>query len=107
MRVLLDENMPADLSSLLTPHEARTVPQMGWAGTKNGALLERASGQFEAFVTMDIGLSYQQSLQRRPFGVVMVRAFSNRMEHLRPLALPIIEALDGIEPGELRFVGAA
>lgn len=106
MRVLLDENIPADLAQCLAPHETRTVPQMGWSGTTNGALLERASGHFDAFVTMDVGLSFQQNLADRPFGIVLVRAASNRMVDLRPLAPAIVDALNGVVPGKMARVSA-
>jgi len=36
MRVLLDEQLPRQLASLLLGHEVRTVQQVGWAGLKNG-----------------------------------------------------------------------
>jgi hypothetical protein len=40
----------------LTGHSVSTVPRLGWAGAKNGALLERASGVVDVFVTMDTDL---------------------------------------------------
>jgi hypothetical protein len=41
-----------------------TVPQKGWSKTKNGALLRLAeSAGFDAFLTADQSLQYQQNLQ--------------------------------------------
>ena len=37
----------------LTGHVVMTVPDAGWAGMSNGALLARIAGHYEAFVTMD------------------------------------------------------
>ena len=105
MRVLLDENLPWDLVSALSGHETETVVGMGWGGVKNGELLRRATGRFEAFVTMDSNLSFQQSIARQTFGILVISAFSNRMEHLRPLVPDILAALDGIGAGQLRRVG--
>ncbi len=62
MRVLLDECVPQRLRHQLTGHEVWTVPQMGWASEKNGALLRLAEGEFDALVTTDQRLSYQQSV---------------------------------------------
>ena len=56
MRVLLDENLPHDLTGALIGHSVSTVQALGWAGTKNGALLKRASGLIDALVTMDRNL---------------------------------------------------
>lgn len=36
--------MPRKLGRELPDHEVRTVVEMGWGGTKNGALLRRAGG---------------------------------------------------------------
>ena len=38
MRVLLDECLPRKLKRELQGHHVSTVPEMGWAGVKNGAL---------------------------------------------------------------------
>lgn len=106
MRVLLDENVPVDLASLLGVHDVDTVSGLGWSGVKNGELLRRMQGRFDALVTMDRKLPHQQNLAVHPFGVVLIEAPSNRMVHLRPLVSEILAALDGIPPGELKRVGA-
>ena len=106
MRVLLDENVPVDLASLVGGHDVETVSGLGWDGVKNGELLLRMRGGFDALVTMDRKLPHQQNLAVQAFGVVLVEAPSNRMIHLRPLVPAILAALDGIRPGELRRVGA-
>ena len=85
MRVLLDENVPVDLASLLGGHDVETVSGLDWDGVKNGELLLRMRGRFDALVTMDRKLPHQQNLAVQPFGVVLVAAPSNRMIHLRPL----------------------
>lgn len=62
MRVLLDENVPRKLKHRLTPdHEVVTVPEQGWAGLLNGALLRAADAEFDAFVTLDRGIVHQQT----------------------------------------------
>jgi len=53
MKVLLDECMPKRLADRLSGHEVKTVPQMGWAGIKNGELLALAENEFEIFLTVD------------------------------------------------------
>jgi hypothetical protein len=45
---LLDENLPHDLIAGLVGHSVATVQGLGWAGTKNGDLLRRASGVTDA-----------------------------------------------------------
>lgn len=97
--------MPVDLGPALAGHEVATVSSLGWEGVENSELLRRAAGRFDALLTMDQGLPSQHDVPALPLGVVLVRARSNRMVHLRPL-VPAIQALEGLRPGELRRVGA-
>jgi hypothetical protein len=39
MKVLLDESLSKRLAHVIEGHEVQTLPQMGWAGMKNGALM--------------------------------------------------------------------
>ena len=106
MRVLLDENLPLDLVPELVGHEVETVSSRGWAGVKNSELMRRAGGPFDAFVTMDRNIEFQQNIPSLPLGIILVRAASNRLVHLRPLVPSILEALQGLRKGELRRVSA-
>ena len=74
MRALLDENLPHDLIATLVGHEVVTVQGLGWAGTTNGDLLKRASGQVDALVTMDRKLDREHDLSALPFGVIVIAA---------------------------------
>ena len=107
MRVLLDENLPYDLIAALAGRSVSTVSGLGWAGTKNGALLKRASDVTDAFVTMDGKLEYQQDISVLPFGVVVVGASSNRMPDLMPLVPEMLSALERVRPGKVEHVGRA
>jgi len=105
VHVLLDENLPIGLVAELPGHSVETVVGLGWSGIKNGELLRRAADRFEALVTMDRNLECQQPLVVQPFGVVLVRAASNRMRDLLPLVPRILAALDDLAPGEVRTAG--
>jgi hypothetical protein len=52
---------------------------------KNGTLLARVAGQFDAFVTVDRNLAFQQRIDNLPFAVVVLRARTNRLADLRHL----------------------
>jgi hypothetical protein len=94
-----------DLSSELRGHAVETVVDCGWAGIKNGDLLRRMRGHHDVLITMDRGIEFQQPISALPFGIVIVRAASNRIEHLRPLVPAIIAAIAAIEPGRVERVG--
>ena len=105
MRVLLDENLPHDLAGALTGHAVSTVQGLGWAGTRNGALLRRAGDVCDVFVSMDGNIEHQQNLTRLSVSVVVVDAPSNRMADLLPLIPELREAIQTARPGEVRHVG--
>lgn len=98
MRLLLDESVPARLARALPLHEVRTVVGMGWSGVKNGRLLALAADGFDAFITVDKNLPYQQNLAALPVAVVVLDAPSNELHALLPL-VPVLEArLTTLEP---------
>ena len=105
MRVLLDEQLPLDLAAALQGHSVDTVVGRGWAGITNGELLRRMRGEYEALVTMDQGIEFQQNLTGLPFGVLLLRAPSNRMVHLQPLVPAILDVLSALKPGQFHRIG--
>ena len=107
MRVLLDECLPGrKLKPAFADHDVWTVAEMGWRGVKNGALLARAEPAFDAFVTVDRSLRYQQNVPGRTLLIVVLRAPSNRLEHLLPLLAVANEALRTGRAGTVVEVGA-
>jgi hypothetical protein len=105
VRVRLDEQLPVDLVAMLGGHSATAVVSRGWAGVKNGDLLRRMRGEYDALLTMDQGIEFQQNIAVLPFGVLLVLAPSNRMVHLQLLVPAILDALPGLQPGQLRRIG--
>jgi predicted nuclease of predicted toxin-antitoxin system len=105
VRVLLDEHLPVDLAPTLPGHDIDTVVGRGWAGITNGELLQRMRGEYGVLVTMDRGIEHQQNISALPFGVILVRAASNRLAHLLPLVPSIREAIAAAKPGQIQRVG--
>jgi hypothetical protein len=102
MRILLDECVPRPLKRQLTQYDVSTVTEMGWAGTKNGALLKRMQAeQFTILLTTDQNLRYQQNLQQAGVAVVVMVALSNRLPDLIPLIPQVCEVLETIAPGQV------
>jgi hypothetical protein len=83
-----------------------TVPQRGWAGIKNGDLLALAEREFDVFITVDRKISVQQDLTRFQIAVVLLRAATSRLEHIRPLAPALLEALGPAPKGALTVIGS-
>ncbi len=105
MRILLDESLPRKLALEFTGHEAQTVQQRGWSGLKNGVLLRTASQEFQVFLKGDQNLGFQQNPATLPIAVIILVAVNNRIETLRPLVPEVLEALQGLSPGQLVRVG--
>ncbi|HEY9421259.1 MAG TPA: DUF5615 family PIN-like protein [Thermoanaerobaculia bacterium] len=106
MRVLVDESLPQELVEELGLPGTRTVAEQGWAGLKNGALLERAqSVGFTVFLTADQNLPYQQNLAAHDIAVVVLKARRNRIQDLRPLLPAIRQALTIVAPGQVLRLG--
>lgn len=102
MKLLLDENLPHDLRRELTGHDAYTVQYLGWSGITNGELLARAAASgFDALLTMDSGVPYQQNLPTLPVAVVVLQAASNDINDLLPLVPNLLNALRDLKPRTL------
>ncbi len=101
MRLLLDENVDKRLKrSFPEEHEVVTVTEAGWSGKNNGELLRLAEKEFDAFVTTDRGIPYQQNLSRFDLCVIVLEAKSNSYEDLASLMDRINAALGDVIPGE-------
>ncbi len=105
MRLLLDEMLPRRLAPLFAPEmEAITVRQRGWTAKTNGELLAAAQGEFDALVTMDRNMPFQQNLANVDLAIVLLEAPSNRLVDLSPLVEKAKFALSEARPGELVYV---
>src|SRR3954451_10090804 len=98
MRILLDECVPRRLKRELPDHTVQTVPEAGWAGIKNGALLKLADASFDVFVTVDRGMRYQQNVGAHDIAVIMLVVRHTMFEWVQPLCSALLEALDQAEP---------
>ena len=107
MRVLLDECVPRPLKQQLPEHEVSTVQDVGWAGRRNGELLELIrSSEFEVFVTTDQNIEKQQNIREAGVRVVVLVAKSNKLGALLPLVPQLKDALGKVTPDEVLHVGA-
>lgn len=82
MRILLDECLPKRLKRDLIGHDARTVPEMGWASCQNGDLLGLAQHEFDVFLTVDRNSHFRSASTLAPSATtpsVMIRMSSRRL----------------------------
>jgi predicted nuclease of predicted toxin-antitoxin system len=105
VKLLLDECVDRRFAKELLGHFVKTVPQMGWATIKNGELLALAEQEFDVFITVDRNLSFQQNQSKFNIAVLVLRAQSNRLADLKPLAPKILSMLDTLTKGKAETVG--
>jgi hypothetical protein len=104
MKLLLDECIDRKLAKEFVGYEVKTVPQMGWAGVKNGQLLTLAEAEFDVFITVDRNLSFQQNLPQFNIAVIVLQVSSNRLADLKPLAPKVLEVLGVVVKGQATLV---
>ena len=77
-----------------------SVPLIGWAGLKNGALLTEAEKHFDVLLTMDSNMVHQQNLALFRIAVIALKARSNRLADTRPLMPKVLVPTGiGVSPG--------
>jgi hypothetical protein len=67
-------------------------------------LLKLADGQFDALVTVDQGIEYQQHLSDLKISIVVMLAASNDVDDLPRLLASVEQALASLRAGEVRRV---
>ena len=104
MKLLFDESLPRGLRRLLTDHTAITVQEQGWAGVSNGKLLRLAEKEFDAFLTADQNLQYQQNLVGFEIAVFVLAARTTRLQDLAPLVPRLLAELRGTIAGQVIII---
>lgn len=105
MRILLDENLDWRLKRSLPGHSVESVARLGWAGLQNGQLLRSAiASGFEALVTMDGNMVYQQDLSAYSISVLVLRARTNRLQDTQPLMASLLRMLAQAPKGKRTII---
>ena len=105
MRVLLDACVPTRLARELPGHDVRTSTDLGWANLDDGPLLDAMGTDFDVLVTVDKSLPKQQRLDHRAFGVIVLRAKTNRLVDLLPLVPKLRAVLKRTVRGQVQELG--
>jgi hypothetical protein len=105
MRILFDHGTPAPLRRALTGHTVSTAYEMGWTELDNGALLKAAETDFEALITTDQNLRYQQNLTGQRLAILVLPTTS--WPKIRAHEADVAAAVNALRPGdfvELNFL---
>ena len=105
MRVLLDENLDWRLVRYFdADFQVTTVSRQGWKGKRNGDLLAQAAESFDAPITMDKGIEYEQNLRKYAISIILISAKSNRIQDIQPAMFRVNQILRTLEPGQVSHV---
>lgn len=106
MRVLLDECVPRPLRRELVGHDVQTVQELGWAGKRNGELIELVrTADYGAFVTTDQRLEYQQNIAAARIPLIVLVSQRNTLQGLLPLVPKLRLSLRRISAGQIVHIG--
>jgi len=104
VKILLDKCLPKKLKyrieELDPDFSVHTVPEMGWAGTKDGVLLTKSEKDFDVFITSDRNLSFQQSIEDAEIYILLLIAPTNIYEDLLPLVKKLESVIKNHESGQ-------
>lgn len=98
MKILLDACVPRPLRKFLPDHTVQTAQEMGWGKLKNGALLQAVEPEFDAFLTSDQNLKYQQNIAVRRIAILVLP--TNDWPALRRMAEKIAAKVATLKPGD-------
>jgi hypothetical protein len=99
MRILFDHGTPAPLRRALTGHTVSTAYEMGWTELDNGALLKAAETDFEALITTDQNLRYQQNLTGQRLAILVPSTTS--WPKIRAHEAEVVAAVNALSPGDV------
>jgi len=102
MKMLLYENIPFRLyRDFGEGHEVYSVNFMGWNSYTNGELLRlMLIEKFEALITWDQNIEFQQNFQKYPITVFVLHSSSNDYADLKPMIPIILKTIEeGVKPG--------
>jgi predicted nuclease of predicted toxin-antitoxin system len=98
MKILFDQGTPVPLRNYLSNDIVETAYEKGWSNLKNGDLLTQAEAEgFDALITTDQNLRYQQNLSDRRISVVVL--LTTNWPRIKNNAALVVQAIDRLHPG--------
>lgn len=105
MKVLLDNCVPRPFLRHLPGHAVLHCSHVGWERLSNGKLLTAAENAgFQAIVTVDQGIRFQQDMTGRQIAIICLEVVRNDLPTLIPMAELVMRALEEIQAGGIVVV---
>jgi hypothetical protein len=99
MKIFFDQGTPAPLRHALKEYAVTTAYEMGWGKLDNGRLLEAVEAEFDALVTTDKNLRYQQRLAGHRLAILILP--TTNWPELRARQSEIAATISALRPGDI------
>ncbi len=106
MKVLLDNCVDWRVKNLLLGHSVTHCKDLGWTNLSNGLLLAAAAdADFEAMITVDKKIKFEQNLDRLPLAVIEIDTPDSRLSAIAAISAQINQALTLVDQSRFISVG--
>jgi len=103
MKLLFDQGTPVPLRRFLHPHEVDTAAECGWSAIENGDLISAAEAAgYDAIVTTDQNLKYQQNLKERIIAIVVLKTTS--WPRIKKSVDFVVSEIESVSPRDYREI---
>jgi hypothetical protein len=99
MKILFDQGTPAPLRKALSAHTISTGLRNGMERSGKWGTAKRAEEMFDAFITTDKNLRYQQNLEHRRLAIVILPSTS--WPTIEGYLTQVSAAVDQLQQGDL------
>lgn len=106
MRIVLDACVPQPLRHNFEEHEVFTARFLRLHELDDAELLDAIEAGYDALVTCDRSIPWQNQFAGRGIALIILRARTNKLADLEMLVPDVLRALRDIKPGEIREVAA-
>jgi len=94
LTILFDHNVDRRFRKHLAGHEVRTTRELRWDKLENGELIKAAAdARFEAFISIDKNIEFEQNLRALPLPVIVLDSKSNALPRLAPFAPLVLKLI--------------
>jgi predicted nuclease of predicted toxin-antitoxin system len=99
VKILFDHGTPAPLRRALLGHTVSTAHEMGWSEIDNGRLLSAAEKEFDAIITTDQSMRYQQNIVGRKLAILVLP--TTNWHQIRVHQTKVLTAVNSLHAGDL------
>jgi len=103
MKLLFDQGTPVPLRRHLHPHQVDTAAEKGWSAIGNGDLISAAESEgYDAIITTDQNLKYQQNLDTRSIAIVVLKTTS--WPRILKVVSRVVSEIEAVKPQDFKEI---